>query len=485
MVGTESDKQSLALIYRGTKRFTAPAQLLSCTETIKRRRNWTAQTCRIFLNKVSNFVDYCFLFHDGVTDQETSNAAIMQAAIKQARKAYSKQAGKNYRQVARNLRAKVPSAEIVRARRVATLNLLNANLNIEQKLSYKQLQALNFFLLQLRLNTRTGPLVHFKWSEFEQICETNQPILSDKSKTGNYYEVLIFIEDDQRQFLCNMREQYLNEFPYQPTYVFSSSVNTVERSISRHLREVFYSLFGDNPDEVRFNANSIRKFWERRWKLIKSNFSEGITKAHFAQTGHTEKTAEDLYIGREGSEEDRRQLLKIYESDLINGVDGIAEDDNGMATDESSDDSDIESDQETENNNTRGSKRPREQETTDSEPVAENEVPQTMPPQTMPPPVKRFNPARDSLNSTMNASMVPNDTGRTQFIKSLQSFRSGRTQQDWTEDEKTCCMLFSQVTGTPPVEDVKARIEEAGYKLSKASYWKIYQKIKAAIKYVK
>ena len=89
---------------------------------------------------------------------------------------------------------------------------------------------------------------------------------------------------------------------------------------------------------------------------------------------------------------------------------------------------------------------------------------------------------RNSLNATLNTSV---DEGRQNFIKSLQSFRMGRNQQEWTQDEKNCCMLFSKVTATPPLEDVKARIEEAGYKLSQPSYWKIYQKIKAAIKYVK
>ena len=39
-------------------------------------------------------------------------------------------------------------------------------------------------------------------------------------------------------------------------------------------------------------------------------------KAHYAQTAHSAKTAEDHYIGREGTESDRACLLSMYANDL-------------------------------------------------------------------------------------------------------------------------------------------------------------------------
>ena len=67
---------------------------------------------------------------------------------------------------------------------------------------------------------------------------------------------------------------------------------------------------------MRFNANSIRKYWERRWKVIGKDSEDGVMKAHYAQTAHSAKTAEDHYIGREGTESDRACLLSMYANDL-------------------------------------------------------------------------------------------------------------------------------------------------------------------------
>ena len=100
----------------------------------------------------------------------------------------------------------------------------------------------------------------------------------------------------------------------------SARRNKIERSISKHIQETFFTLFGDDPNEVRFNANSIRKYWERRWNSFIGKVPEGVTKAHLAQTAHNKTTAEDIYIGREGTSEDRDQLLSIYCDDLSSDI---------------------------------------------------------------------------------------------------------------------------------------------------------------------
>ena len=54
----------------------------------------------------------------------------------------------------------------------------------------------------------------------------------------------------------------------------------------RHLQKAFQNTFNDNPKQVRFNANSKGKFWERknRWKKIKKSvdISDGVKKAHLS-----------------------------------------------------------------------------------------------------------------------------------------------------------------------------------------------------------
>ena len=78
------------------------------------------------------------------------------------------------------------------------------------------------------------------------------------------------------------------------------------------------SFQGDNPGKVRYNANSIRNFWERLWIVIKTKVSDGITEAHFAPTAHIEKTAREKYLHRNGTEEERAHELHVYSDRLAN-----------------------------------------------------------------------------------------------------------------------------------------------------------------------
>ena len=137
-------------------------------------------------------------------------------------------------------------------------------------------------------------------------------------KTGKYYTVHIFIQPDKRQFLRAMKAKFIEEFNSEPSYIFASSVNKVETSISRGLQESFQEIFGEYSEKVRYNANSIRKLWERLWNVIKSKVSDGITKALFAQTTHSEKTAREKYLHRNGTEEEIALVLEIYSDRLAN-----------------------------------------------------------------------------------------------------------------------------------------------------------------------
>ena len=94
-------------------------------------------------------------------------------------------------------------------------------------------------------------------------------------------------------------------------YFFRSKQNKIERSILKHIQETFFALFVDDPNEVRFKANSIRRYCERRWKSFIVKVPEGVTKAHLAQTAHNMTTAEDIYIGRGGTSQGRDQLLVV------------------------------------------------------------------------------------------------------------------------------------------------------------------------------
>ena len=167
-------------------------------------------------------------------------------------------------------------------------------------------------------SSMSGPILNLTWEEFEEIERSNQELTTKKHKTGKIYTVHIFIQEDQRRFLRAMRVKYIEEFGVDGNFIFASAANKVESGISRSIREEFKTLFGDDPAKVRFNANSMRKFWERLWSKFKGNVSEGVNKAHLVLTAHSEKTAQEHYLSKNATRQDRMQVLEIYSNRLLN-----------------------------------------------------------------------------------------------------------------------------------------------------------------------
>ena len=159
----------------------------------------------------------------------------------QTKKAFRSAAARDYKKVAKELRALVPSTKLIRERMRATVEILEKNL-AQNNLSYKVQQTLNFFLLQCRLNVRAGPILTLTWEDFRWIEENNAPLQTDKHKTGSYYTVHIQIENDQREFLKQQKEAFVREVGEEPKFIFASHKNKEERSICRYLREVIFWL---------------------------------------------------------------------------------------------------------------------------------------------------------------------------------------------------------------------------------------------------
>ena len=124
---------------------------------------------------------------------------------------------------------------------------------------------------------RPGPILQITWKEFEGMVSTNKELATNQHKTGKCYTVHIFIQDDQRAFLRKMKEKYVEKYKKGQVYLFSSSVNKEESSIVPSTRSSFFlQKFGDDPEQVRSNSNSIGEFWESMWTVIKPNASEGL-----------------------------------------------------------------------------------------------------------------------------------------------------------------------------------------------------------------
>ena len=486
--------QLMAVLYGETQGLRRPQQLLQACLQLQERRGLKPQTMLNYLAIFSNFVDYCFLYSDGVSNRMEREHSTMLAAIKSVRKAFSTAAIKNYRTTAKQLRARVPSIALVRNHQKLALSHLKDNL-ATSTLTYKQQQALNFFVLQGRLNVRSGPLLALTWEDVKYI-EENSVLETDRHKTGKFYTLYLKIKADQIPLLYKLKETFADENDsMESKYVFSSKQNKIERSISKHIQEFFFTLFGDDPNEVRFNANSIRKYCERRWKSFIGKVPEGVTKAHLAQTAHNKTTAEDIYIGREGTSEDRDQLLSIYCDDLSSDIPPEeAEEAEEAEVDDK--ESDVESDFEA----------PEEPHPIDPQTPMETPI-------CSEPIVRRFNAIRPSVNLTPINPVTPTeqpaaivtreqtvtadarrrstigqsseDVLREKFIKSLKSFRVKLGAPAWTDPEKKACLLFSGVSSTVSVPDIKARCEEAGIRLSNDAHLRIYTKLKSAVQVFK
>ena len=346
------------------------------------------------------------------------------------------------------------------------------------------------------LFSRSGPILHLTWAEFEEIEATNQELTTNRHKTGKFYTVHLYIQPDQRKFLRAMKAKYIQEYQMEPTLIFASRVNKVESSICRGLQEVFKDLFGDDPDKVRYNANSIRKFWERLWTL-KGTVSEGVNTAHLAQTAHSEKTAKEKYLHKNGTREERMQVLKIYSDRLLNrgnDEDGIVDTFSPPSSDEpvSSDFEDQEDEVAGEQtmqpiekiesctrfNLARDSLQP----TTVAADYGRHPHPTTLeastprtPLESPTPRAPKTKPQRDSWNEPYKM------TAETKFYTSLTNFRVRKGGMEWTENQKKACLLFKHCRHTVPENEVRRRCEEAGINLNANEIKRIYEKLKFAV----
>ena len=104
------------------------------------------------------------------------------------------------------------------------------------------------------------------------------------------------MEQDQIQFMEELRISMQEEFGQIPPLVFINDKQAPETKIASLINEAFVDMFGDNPNNVRFNAKSIRKFWEMHVNRI--DLPAHHKEAHLAQTAHSEMTAKKHYTGR-------------------------------------------------------------------------------------------------------------------------------------------------------------------------------------------
>ena len=412
-------------------------------------------------------------------------------AINELRTSVSHDLAKSKRKAKRAMFAKVPSHALLRLRKQNVIDLLKKDLE-EKKLNLQQLKALNFFLMQVRLNTRSGPLLKLKWHHFDHTLKKGLTLETDDHKTGHVYDVCLRLEKDQIHFFEEMRSRTIQLYGHETDFVFSNSKFTQETRMAQLLNMTFQELFGDDPEEVRFNANSVRKFWEKRIQAM--GVSSNLMHAHLAQTAHAQKTADMHYVGLEA--EDRGKLMDLYDNDLNKEV----EDDEEESSDTDSLDSDDDDLAEPSDSCPQQTSPTRPKRAIVASVETEVEPQQPTSPVIAPRPRSL---GRISLNSTCDLRMESPRTAkrplenpelppakqavpdkktlsmREKYIKSMKKFRDTKNHI-WTEEEKKACEAFHTANNSIVLKDIRETLKELDIELSDLSCKFIYAKIKSA-----
>ena len=181
-------KNTLATFYGETNHFQEPHRLLQVTKMIQKRQRLAPQTILTYLACLKKFVDYLAI-------RDNIDAARIQAAMNEVKSIYTTSAACDSRRKADERFKLVPSHNIFVARHEQVRKLLQENVE-EESLSLKEEKALNYFLLQARLNCRNQPIMNLTWEMLEEIQRSGSVLMS-RHKTGQYYDVALRVEPDQ------------------------------------------------------------------------------------------------------------------------------------------------------------------------------------------------------------------------------------------------------------------------------------------------
>ena len=258
---------------------------------VELRRQWEPSTTNWYMSQLKVFLDYCHTYEKRQMKKEFCLPS-MQKALRDARRKFAPNLARCSKENKKDKFSRVPSLQQVTKRQQQVIEVLERDLE-EKNLTTTTLKALNFFLLQCRLNVRPGPILNVTWECFDSHLKAGHVYETSDHKTGKFYDVAVRIEADQIAFLDELRERMKSEYPTMPSLMFANTKSQQETKMSYLISDTFTELFQDDPNLVRYNANSIRKFWEMYMAGLE--LSQNHKDAHLAQTAHSETTARKHY----------------------------------------------------------------------------------------------------------------------------------------------------------------------------------------------
>ena len=292
---SSSLQKFLCLVKHETNDFKETTKLAPFVREYKKSRGLSKASTIIYLSALKKF--FTFLELHCQPEFEYINRIPWIKVLEETRVPYQKGSRSERRKMMKEKFLKVPTLKENSILYEKVVAELEKDLKT-QDLKYKALLVFNFFILSLRVNCRSGPLLDLTWEDVGEIKRVGH-IETSRHKTGHIFDVSITIQDDQLHWLSRMRKQYTKEFQVASEKVFPSSTNLKEHSVARFMREVFLKFFGDeipNVLEKDFHSNSLRKMWDTYIHKNRDKIPSDLREMHLRQTGHSEYTSQNNYI---------------------------------------------------------------------------------------------------------------------------------------------------------------------------------------------
>ena len=132
---------------------------------VEHTRQWELSTTNWYESQFKVFLDYCHTYEKRQMKKEFC-LSTMQNALRDARRECAPNLARCSKENKKDKFSRVPSQHQVTKRLQQVIEVLDRDLE-EKNLTTTTLKALNFFLLQCRLNVRPGPILNVTWECFD------------------------------------------------------------------------------------------------------------------------------------------------------------------------------------------------------------------------------------------------------------------------------------------------------------------------------
>ena len=261
--------KTMAMWFHGTRKF-HKSTLHAFGKVIddwRKRVSCGFQTTQKYLYSFTKFLNWYATFKDEAIDQPKWNYV-----ISNVNKDFEEPACNEKRETQERLQQLVPEQIDVQSAMAKIKEDLQMNLQ-HDILKFVEEKALVYFIQSVRMNCRPGPLNRFTWQEYDSLKNNNQKeIRTNKHKTGKTTAVSIRVHEDLYDLFDHLKKRFQAKYNFTPVYVFGTPGDKEERSMANYVKETLQNRYKISPESLRFNSNSIRKFWAFHYRCVYYNY---------------------------------------------------------------------------------------------------------------------------------------------------------------------------------------------------------------------